>query len=306
MVNELLKIFGLKNEIDNGYKKMLEFPKTLIIVGMFSLSLMVINTLTEFLRFNRLLNDSLYALVIFVLLIGIVLRIKIEFDFKNTKADINEKYWEEYSKFYKNILDTNKFGDVKINLEENMLSNKIKYQCVNQDVNEDMVYEFVTNVLDGKSDDIDLLKKYPIENWDIYTIYGLKKAIIKDGTVVLYMKDKLPNDKQQTDEAADIISMYLNAYSTLVKEKQVIYKNKKVKEEVKRGIIDVEKPLEMPILVPKMEVKEEIKEVPEIKNNNVSDEELAIREMLNDEKFKDKDISEIIEILNKVKNEKKG
>lgn len=304
MVNELLKIFGLKNEVDNGYKKMLEFPKTLIIVGMFSLSLMVINTLTDFLRFNRLLNDSLYALVIFVLLIGIGLRIKVELDFKHTKADINEKYWDEYSKFYQNILDTNKFGDVKINLEENMLSNKIKYKCINQDVDEEMVYEFVTNVIDGKSDDIDLLKKYPMENWDIYTIYGLKKAIIKDGTVVLYMKDKLPNDKQQTDEAADIIAMYLNAYSTLVKEKQVIYRKQKEKEEIKRGIIDIERPTEMPILVPKMEIKEEVKEVS--KENTVSEEELAVREMLNDEKFKDKDISEIIEILNKVKNEKKG
>ena len=76
MINELLKIFGLKNEIDNSFKKMLEFPKTLIIVSSFSLTLMIINTFTEFLRFNRLLNDSLYALILFVLLIGIGMRIK--------------------------------------------------------------------------------------------------------------------------------------------------------------------------------------------------------------------------------------
>lgn len=287
MIKNLLDLLGLKTEIENDFKKISEFPKTLFTIGGISLIILILNTLIDFIHFNELLNYSLYALVIVVLILAISLKIKTNIDFKKTLKEANDAFWNEYTKFYNDAIKNKKIEDVDFDNENNKLSRKLDFECVSQEITEEMIKKFLNLTLQNKdNEDIIIPKEFPMENWDIYQIYGLKMAYITANKATLFMKQPLPNPEDTNN--IDVIMMYLNAISTLTKENQKLYK-KQANEE--RKIIDVEP---IPTFIPEAPKKEE-KQV-----------EKDIRDLIeNDDRFKGKDISEIIEVLDKMKKENK-
>lgn len=290
MVNELNKLLGLKNEIDNDFKSMLDFPKTLFAIDVVAFLVLLINDLINYIQFNRLLTFSLYALVGVICLCSIVLYIKIKMDFRKINFDVNEKINVEYEKFYKDAKEYNAIDDIYINLDENKLSRKLEFKCTQQEITPEMLKEFMTLNLQNKQDEIDR-KKFPLDNWDFYQIYGLEKGYITYNKATLYMKFPLPGcENQLTDEDIDVISMYLNAIETLIKDNQVIREKVPTKKETK------EEP----------KVRKNISVYDGVQRGMVDTEEDEIRKMLeNDDRFKGKDLDKVLDVINKMKEEKK-
>lgn len=294
MIKDLIDLLGLQSEIEQDFKKMSEFPKTLFAISGISFIILILNTLTNFIRFNQILNNALYLLVGVVLMVAILLRLKVSYDFKHIRWQMSENFWNEYYKIYNKAIETGKIEDVEFDIENNKLSRKLDIRCVNQEISEEMIKEFMDLTLDSKDvEDIGLLKKYPMENWDFYQLYGLKMAYITNNKAVLFMKDKLPEAKDKTEEDIDIITTYLNAISTLTKQNQKLYK----KDE--RKIIDVENKEVINTSINRQTIEDIAR-----KEKEQSEEE--IRQIFeNDERFKNKDISEIMDVLSKMKNNKK-
>lgn len=293
MINTLLNLLGLKNEIDHEFKKMLDFPKTLFFIDSIALVFLVLNSLIKFIQFNNLLSTSLYSLVITILLISIFLKFKVNKDFAKIRYDINQNINKSYYEFYNNIKKSSLIDDVFIDIEECKLSRNLDIKCVQQEISEEFINKFINDILDNKKEEIDY-SIYPAENWDIYQIYGLKKGYIVNNKCTLYMKDKLPIpnlEENLSENDCNIISMYLNAISTLKKENQIIYKKQ---EQPERKIIDV-----------CCETENDFKNVERTIIDTESLDEKEIRNILEtDKRFKDKNLSDVIKILNKINNDK--
>lgn len=290
MINELNNLLGLKNEIDNDFKSMLDFPKALFAVDIVAFLILLANDLINYIQFNKLLTFSLYALVGVICICSIFLYFKIKIDFRKVNFDVNEKINVEYEKFYKDAKEYNAVDDIYINLDENKLSRKLEFKCTQQEITPEMLKEFMTLNLQNKQDEIDR-KKFPIDNWDFYQIYGLEKGYITYNKATLYMKFPLPNcENELNDEDINIISMYLNAIETLVKDNQVIREKVPVKKEVKEEV----KP------------RKNISIYDGVQRGMVDTEEDEIRKMLEtDDRFKGKDLDKVLDVINKMKEEKK-
>lgn len=297
MVNELVRLLGIQKEIEKDFSKMKEFPTTLFLVGFTSLVVLIANSLLKFLRLNKGLDIALYTIIIIILITAIILNIKIKKDFKDTREKISQDFWETYRSIYNTSIETRMIEDVNFDANENKLSRKLDFKCVDQEINEKMISSFIREAVNSeKTEDelIEIYRKYPVENWDFYQIYGLKMAYISANKATLFMKYKLPNPDEQTQENINIISMYLNAIETLTKPDQKVYK----KDLYERKVIDVDKRIGAPEMIAS-EIKPDKIYRPEIKKNEKISE---ISEQL--ENLDDEDIEKLIEQLNNRKKRK--
>lgn len=293
MINKLIDLLGKRNEIDNDIKELLVFPQTLFTIDLIFLGLLLINNITNFINLNKILNILLYFFISFIFVISIILKTKMYNKINKFKIELNEKIDKEYSELYDLIIKTNKINDCNLELESCKISRRLDFKCVQQEFDENFINEFLNYTLKNKKDEIDKIK-FPIQNWDIYQIYGLKNGYIVNNKATLYMKEKLPSSEKLNENDYEIISMYINAIATLEKQNQVIYENKK-KDKVERKIIESNTN------------KKYINEYEGVKrgiiDTNNTEKEL-IKMLENDEKFKGKDLSEVIDVLNKIKDNK--
>lgn len=290
MISELLNLLGMQKEIENDFRKMKEFPKTLSSVGCVSLLILILNTLFRFISINKMLSIVMYTLCMMVLLCAMIINFKNKKDFEDARKKIAQKFWESYKKVYEKAIKNGIIEDVVVNVDENKLSRKLDFMCVDQEITENMIAGFVRDAIDSERTEEEILqiyKKYPIENWDFYQIYGLEKAYIANNRATLFMKNKLPSPDNQTEENIRIISMYLNAIKTLTKPEQKVYK----KDLYERKVIDVDK-------------KEDIKETEKNEINiQRKDEKIdKISEQL--ENLDDEDVERLMEQLSKRKKKK--
>lgn len=239
MVQELLNLLGIEKEIEQDFKKMKEFPKTLGAVGCVTLFILILNTLFRFISLNQMLSIIMYTLCMMVLLLAVILNFKVKKDFEFARNKIAQDFWESYKKIYDKAIKTGLIEDVSFDISENKLSRKLDFQCVDQEISGNMITGFVRDAIDCERTEeelVEIYKKYPIENWDFYQIYGLKTAYLSANKATLFMKYKLPSPDEQTKENIDVISMYLNAIKTLTKPDQKVYK----KDLYERKVIDAE------------------------------------------------------------------
>lgn len=291
MVNELINLLGLKNETDNDFKEMLDFPKTLFVIDVVAFLILITNDIFNFIQFNKLLTFSLYALVLGIAACAGVLYLKIKSDFKNIRKDINIKINEKYKDFYEHAKKFNIVDDININIDESKISRKLDFKCTQQEISNEMIKEFLSLIFQNKQDEIDRIK-FPIENWDLYQIYGLQKAYITYNKATLYMDFKLPEiNDELTESECEIISMYLNAMETLVKDNQIIRDKNIIKKKEEKDIPRSSKNINI---------------YDGVTRGMVETEEDEIRKMLeNDERFKGKDLSKVVDVINKMQKENK-
>lgn len=237
MINDISELLGVKNEVEKEYKKMLDFPRTLFVISLISALVFLINKLSGFIKFNSNLEFFYLMLIGILFIVSIFLYVKTNFDLKKANKDFNEQFWNKYRELFDVIDETGKIDDISVNMEENKLSRLLNIQCKDQEVTPNIIDEFLNKVLNNKTDEVDL-KKFPMENWDFYQIYGLRMAYLSTNKATLVMKYKLPDPAEQTVKNIEIISMYLNAFSTLKKQKQILYKKDK-EQKVDRKIINV-------------------------------------------------------------------
>jgi hypothetical protein len=287
MLDNLINLLGLKNEMDEDFKKMLDFPKTLCAIDCIALFILLLNDLTNYIQFNKTLNFALYALVFAIFACAGVLLLKIKSDFKNIIYDINVKINEEYSNFFEQAKKGN-FYDINIELDECKISRILDFKPAQQEITKEMIKEFMSLIFSNKKDDIDKVK-YPVENWDLYQIYGLEKAYVTFNKATLYMSAKLPEDGLNDEEDFLVLSMYLNAMETLLKQNQII---RGEKQEVKEVIQEERKHTDYNIYNG-------------VKRGIVETEEDEIRKILEtNDKLKGKDLKKIEEVLRKMQEDK--